>query len=394
MAFDDDDGPSFADLLRTAMAEGWGHPEGVRWTLRALAEHTGVHYATVFRWRKGESNPQYDTLRLALDRWDVGHERRRRLLLARDNSDTRSARNTPAVHGIPTVSSASSAIATEPATRIDAVSDGDPSEKNGSENVKRRELLLSTGALLTAPLSAMASVAHTAERYEAARTLAESVGLVPRAERLQMARKLDVVCARALANEASRTNHLIASMAGSMLSIILHHDEPEEARAIAQRASANANAAGQNIVQLWSATAEALCARKLHDPRSAIQTLESVANRPAERGTMQIFATSCLAEAYGDLGDYPNVLRCMQTVDKLRQAVRMEDEFGGLMTFPGEQEAAHSAEALLGAGQYTSAIKYAAQTLAMYADMPAEQQRFGYMRNACVTVAAAAARIE
>ncbi|MEL7372688.1 MAG: hypothetical protein AAFN74_27425, partial [Myxococcota bacterium] len=242
-------------------------------------------------------------------------------------------------------------------------------------------------------MTALASVAHTAERYDAVRTLAESVGIVARADRLKLARQLDVACAKAVTNESSRTNHLIASMASSMLAIILHHDEPSDARAIAQRARTHAEAAGQNIVRLWSATAEALCARKMHDPQSAIQTLESVVTRPAERGTMQIFATSCLAEAYGDLGDYPNVHRCMRTAERLRHAVRIDDEFGGLMAFPGEQEWAHGAEALLGAGQFTSAIKYAAQTLSTYAEMPSEQQRFGYMRNACVTVAAASARL-
>ncbi|MEM7675265.1 MAG: helix-turn-helix transcriptional regulator [Myxococcota bacterium] len=355
-----DDG-SFATVIKRAMREGWGHAEGpgVRWTLRSLAERTRVHYATVFRWTKGESCPQYETLRLAVDAWGLPPDQRRQLFVARDRSD----RKSPVAAVVP-----SSA---------------------GGDEVKRRDFLAASGALLATPTTGLAFVPDSASRYKTLGILAEGVTAIPRDERLAAARRLYGQCAGAAAVDGGRTDYLLAAMSGSLYSVMLVHDDPLRAIVVSRQARQAANAAGYNVARMWAATAEALCARKLDKPLGAIEAVESVINLPAERGTMPVFAASCLAESYSDIGDRANVVRCLELADRFRSADALGDEFGGKLTFPIEQEWDHGAYALLGIGQYADAISYAERSLATYEKMPKDQRRPGYMQSSCVAVASA-----
>ncbi|MEM7677546.1 MAG: hypothetical protein AAF449_16215 [Myxococcota bacterium] len=345
----------FATVIRQALREGWNHPEGVRWTYKALAEHARIHPTTVFRWVQGHNTPQYDTLRLALDNWGLSPERRKQLMLARDRSDRRAA----------------DVIASFP----------------GGSDVKRRDFLATAGAVVIAPLPASAT---PSDRYEQLRVLIDGVDAISRQDRISALRRLYGQCTSAAARNGSRTDHLLSAMTGTVYAFALHHDDLRRARAIARRSSVAAEASGRNVARLWSAAAEAVCARKMDDPIGAIDAIEAVTHLSAERGTVPVFAFSCLAEAYGDLGDKYNVMRALDMGKRARQKAKAPDEFNGSMAFPAEQEFAHGAQALLGAGRYTEAIAQAEQSLELYSTAPDPY----YMRKSCVTIAAAAVRID
>ncbi|MEM7677666.1 MAG: hypothetical protein AAF449_16850 [Myxococcota bacterium] len=238
----------------------------------------------------------------------------------------------------------------------------------------------------------LATVIDENDRYETLGLLIEGFN-APRSQRLAASRLLYRQCSAAAAYKATSTNHMLASIAGSVYSALLYHDDPIQARFAAQHAFKSGKAAGHHSAQLWAAAAWSACARRLDDTQGAIDAIESVVDLNAERGTRGVFAATCLAEAYGDAGDAEGVRRSLELGSRLRDSVATDDEFAGMLFFSPEKERAHRAEALLGCGHYVEAVKYAGRSLEGYAKMPESHRLHGYMRFACITIAAASTRL-
>ncbi|MEM7674459.1 MAG: hypothetical protein AAF449_00495 [Myxococcota bacterium] len=250
---------------------------------------------------------------------------------------------------------------------------------------------MTAGAAMATPTE-LAIVINAGDRHEVLGLLIQGVG-APRSQRLATSKLLHRQCLAAASLQSTSTNHLLASMAGSVYSVLLYHDDPYQAQAVALSARRSAEAAGHNGAQLWAASAEAMCARRLGDPRGAIEAIESVMNLRAERGTRGVLAASVLAESYGDTGDAAGVQRSLEQIARVRDSITDEDEFSGMMYFAIEEQLDHQGEALLGCRKYAEAITHAGRSLEIYDKMPAAQRSIGYMRNSCVTVATAATRL-
>ena len=273
-------------------------------------------------------------------------------------------------------------------------SDGVAVVSSGKEgnDMHRRVVLKAAGALVIAPYTELGATPHYADCYGVVKSAAESVG--SRLSRLSELEQADHLCLRLVQANPTRTSQRIAGMAASQHAIMRSYFDPVRALDIAHRAVVHAVSAGDNVIQLWAANAEASAYMMRDDLDGAIRALQRVIGLRPEQGTMQVFALSSLIGLFAKAGDTQRTLQTADLIERARDQVRIPDEFEGMMAFPVEQQYGHVSRALYRIGEYERAISLAEHSLGMYSDVAeAELRDSGYVIASCLTIAASACEL-